>query len=58
MDVDYVNHGLGIHPSGAGGQPWTGAYVQSKGDPITDMYENMAASQYGVNGFIDFCVIF
>jgi len=45
MDVDYVNHGLGIHPSGAGGQPWTGAYIQSKGDPITDLYENMAAEQ-------------
>ena len=45
MDVDYVNHGLGIHPSGAGGQPWTAAYIQSKGDPITDLYENMAAEQ-------------
>jgi len=43
MDADYVNHGLGIHPSGAGGGAWTGAYIQSKGDPITDLYENMAA---------------
>ena len=42
MDVDYVNHGLGIHPS-FGGAPWTAAYIQSKGDPITDLYENMAA---------------
>jgi len=45
MDADYVNHGLGIHPSGAGGGAWTGAYIQSKGDPITDLYENMAAEQ-------------
>ena len=45
MDTDYVNHGLGIHPSGAGGQPWTAAYIQSKGDPVTDLYENMAAEQ-------------
>lgn len=45
MDTDYVNHGLGIHPSGAGGNPWTASYVQSKGDPITDLYENMAAEQ-------------
>jgi len=44
MDVDYVNHGLGIHPS-FGGIPWTAAYIQSKGDPITDLYENMAAEQ-------------
>jgi len=45
MDVEYVNHGLGIHPSGAGGAPWTAAYIQSKGDPITDLYENLAAEQ-------------
>ena len=45
MDVDYVNHGLGIHPSGAGGMPWTATYIQSKGDPITDLYENMAADE-------------
>ncbi|MCL2202850.1 MAG: manganese catalase family protein [Defluviitaleaceae bacterium] len=44
MDVDYVNHGLGIHPS-FGGAAWTAAYIQSKGDPITDLYENMAAEQ-------------
>ena len=43
MDVDYVNHGLGIYPQGAGGVPWTAAYIQSKGDPITDLYEDMAA---------------
>ena len=42
MDVEYINHGLGIHPS-FGGTPWTAAYIQSKGDPITDLYENMAA---------------
>ena len=45
MEVEYVNHGLGIHPSGAGGAPWTAAYIQSKGDPITDLYENLAAEQ-------------
>jgi len=45
MDAEYVNHGLGIYPSGAGGMPWTAAYIQSKGDPITDLYENLAAEQ-------------
>jgi len=44
MDAEYVNHGLGIHPS-FDGMPWTAAYIQSKGDPITDLYENMAAEQ-------------
>ena len=44
MDVSYINNGLGIHPS-FGGFPWTAAYIQSKGDPITDLYENMAAEQ-------------
>ena len=45
MDASYVDHGLGIHPHSAGGHPWTAAYIQSKGDPITDLYENMAAEQ-------------
>ena len=43
MDADYVNHGLGIYPQGAGGAAWTATYIQSKGDPITDLYEDMAA---------------
>ena len=39
----YVNHGLGVYPSSAAGVPFTAAYLQSKGDPITDLYEDMAA---------------
>lgn len=39
----YVNHGLGIYPSSAAGVPFTAAYLQSKGDPVTDLYEDMAA---------------
>lgn len=45
LGPDYVDHGLGIYPQSAGGIPWTAAYVQSKGDPITDLYEDMAAEQ-------------
>lgn len=41
----YVNHGLGVYPSSAAGVPFTAAYLQSKGDPITNLYENMAAEQ-------------
>jgi len=45
MDADYVDHGLGIFPQSAGGIPWSAAGIQSKGDPITDLYEDMAAEQ-------------
>jgi spore coat protein JC len=45
LDADYVNHGLGIFPQGADGIPWAAAGIQSKGDPITDLYEDMAAEQ-------------
>lgn len=44
MAVEYINNGLGIFP-GFAGLPWTAAFIQSKGDPITDLYENMAAEQ-------------
>lgn len=45
FDSYYVDHGLGIYPASASGVPFTAAYLQSKGDPITDLYENMAAEQ-------------
>lgn len=45
LDARYVDHGLGIYPESAGGIPWTAASIQSKGDPVTDLYENMAAEQ-------------
>ena len=43
LDPYYVAHGLGVYPSAASGVPFTAAYIQSKGDPITDLYEDMAA---------------
>jgi len=45
LSADYVNHGLGIYPQSAGGIPYSAQAMQSKGDPITDLYENMAAEQ-------------
>lgn len=45
LDAYYVSHGLGVYPSSAAGVPFTAAYLQSKGDPITDLYEDMAAEQ-------------
>ncbi|HHV09832.1 MAG TPA: manganese catalase family protein [Clostridiales bacterium] len=41
----YVDHTLGIWPQSAGGVPFTATYFQSKGDPITDLVEDMAAEQ-------------
>jgi len=45
LSADFVNHGLGIYPQSAGGIPFSAQAMQSKGDPITDLYENMAAEQ-------------
>lgn len=45
LDPYYVSHGLGVYPSSAAGVPFTAAYIQSKGDPITDLYEDMAAER-------------
>lgn len=45
FDAFYVDHTLGVYPSSAAGVPFTAAYLQSKGDPITDIMEDMAAEQ-------------
>jgi spore coat protein JC len=41
----YADHDKAIYPLSASGVPFTAAYIQSKGDPVTDLYENMAAEQ-------------
>ena len=43
FDKYYVDHTLALWPQSAGGTPWTATYFQSKGDPITDLHEDMAA---------------
>ena len=45
FDAYFVDHTTGIYPSSASGVPFTAAYVQSKGDPITDLHEDLAAEQ-------------
>ncbi|NPV89381.1 MAG: manganese catalase family protein [Firmicutes bacterium] len=45
MEGYYADHDRGIYFVNGDGVPWTAAYIQSKGDPITDIYENMAAEQ-------------
>ena len=43
FDAYYVDHTTGIWPQAASGAPFTPTYFQSKGDPITDLMEDMAA---------------
>jgi spore coat protein JC len=45
FDKYYVDHTLGIWPQAAGGVPFTTTELQSTGDAITDLYEDMAAEQ-------------
>ncbi len=45
MDDYYVDHDRAVYFVNASGAPWTAAYIQSKGDPVTDLYEDMAAEQ-------------
>ena len=41
----FVDHTLGVYPTFASGTPWTAATMQVKGDPITDLTEDLAAEQ-------------
>lgn len=45
FDAYFVDHTVGVYPQSAAGVPFTAAYLQSKGDPITDLTEDMAAEQ-------------
>lgn len=45
FDTYFVDHTTGVYPQGASGVPFTAAYFQSKGDPITDLTEDLAAEQ-------------
>ena len=41
----FVDHTVGVYPASAAGTPWSAATMQVKGDPITDLVENMAAEE-------------
>ncbi|MBZ4666792.1 manganese catalase family protein [Mahella sp.] len=43
--VYYTDHDKGIYPSTGTGVPFNAAYIQSKGDPMADIHEDMAAEQ-------------
>jgi len=41
----YSDHDHAVYPVSASGVPFTAAYIQSKGDPIADLVEDLAAEQ-------------
>lgn len=45
FDTYFVDHTTGVYPVAASGAPFTAAYLQSKGDVITDLHEDLAAEQ-------------
>ena len=45
FDTYYVDHTLALWPQAASGMPFNACVFQSKGDAITDLFEDMAAEQ-------------
>ena len=45
MDTNYAQFGHGIQPTDSNGVPFTTAYINVFGDPVTDLHEDMAAEQ-------------
>ncbi len=45
FDAYFVDHTTGIYPQTASGTPYTAAFMQVKGDLITDLHEDLAAEQ-------------
>lgn len=45
LDGYYADHDRALYFVNASGMPWTATYIQSKGDPIADLHENLAAEQ-------------
>lgn len=43
FDAYFVDHGAGVFPTAAAGWPYQASAMQSKGDPITDLHEDLAA---------------
>ena len=41
----YVAHDSALFYNNAAGVPFTAAYIQAKGDPIADLYEDIAAEE-------------
>jgi spore coat protein JC len=45
FDAYFVDHTTGVYPQSASGTPYSAATIQSTGDPIADLFEDLAAEQ-------------
>jgi spore coat protein JC len=45
LDDHYSQHDRALYYQNSSGVPWTAAYIQAKGDPIADLYEDIAAEE-------------
>ena len=45
FDTYFVDHTTGVYPASSAGVPFTAAYIQSTGDVIADLHEDLAAEQ-------------
>ncbi|MEJ9211381.1 manganese catalase family protein [Bacillus smithii] len=45
LGAHYVNHSEALFYHNASGNPWKAEYIQAKGDPIADLYEDIAAEE-------------
>jgi len=45
LGENFVNHDRALFYSNAAGNPFTATYIQAKGDPIADLYEDIAAEE-------------
>ena len=43
FDAYFVDHTTGVYPTAASGFPWSAGSIQSTGDPIADLTEDLAA---------------
>lgn len=43
FDAYFVDHTAGVYAASAAGNPWTASYVQTKGDVLADLHEDLAA---------------
>ncbi|MGZ9584716.1 manganese catalase family protein [Paenibacillus marinisediminis] len=45
LGAHYAAHDNALYYENAGGVPWTASYIQAKGDPLADLYEDIAAEE-------------
>ncbi|MFD0959417.1 manganese catalase family protein [Paenibacillus chungangensis] len=45
LGAHFASHDSALFYANASGVPWTASYIQAKGDPIADLYEDIAAEE-------------